>query len=378
MLFVKIQGIGLGSTDVGNIVLLDLFYMKSKIEIKQFKNIAIIQTAFIGDTALAIYLAAAVKKFNLNSNITFISTPAASSILKCSKDIDNIIEYDKRKSDKGLKGIKNIAKELILKNIDCIIAPHRSLRTTLLTYYTKPVYSIGFDVNSFSFLYNKRIKYYRHLHEIDRNYELLKAFSDISINSFKNIKPNLNFSTDVKKFVNDLINNIDSKKIILFAPGSVWETKRWNEDYFAELGRLLKKGGWEVILIGSLQDKELCYRISDKSKVINLAGVTTLPQTTYLLSLSKLLITNDSSPIHLAGLVNCPVIAIFGPTSPMFGFAPRGENDIIIENNTLKCKPCAIHGGRKCPLGTLKCMNSIKPEFVLEKSIFLLNNVSSI
>jgi heptosyltransferase-2 len=82
---------------------------------------------------------------------------------------------------------------------------------------------------------------------------------------------------------------------------------------------------------------------------------------------AKMVITNDSGPIHFAGLAKCPTIAIFGPTTPKFGFAPTGVNDIIIENKNLKCRPCAIHGSNSCPLGTHECMTSILPDLVYKE-----------
>jgi heptosyltransferase-2 len=71
--------------------------------------------------------------------------------------------------------------------------------------------------------------------------------------------------------------------------------------------------------------------------------------------------------MHLSVAVGTPVIAIFGATVPEFGFAPRGEKDIVIETKGLKCRPCAIHGGKSCPIETFECMLSIEPEFVFKK-----------
>ena len=69
----------------------------------------------------------------------------------------------------------------------------------------------------------------------------------------------------------------------------------------------------------------------------------------------------------MAGLTNCPVVTIFGPTSPIFGFAPSGDNDLVIQNNDLKCRPCHIHGLNECPVKNFECMKSIKSEYVFDK-----------
>jgi len=71
--------------------------------------------------------------------------------------------------------------------------------------------------------------------------------------------------------------------------------------------------------------------------------------------------------MHLAAGVRTPVVAIFGATAPQFGFAPRGTNDFVVEMHGLSCRPCAIHGGEKCPIKTFVCMNDLKPELVYTK-----------
>ncbi|RKZ33277.1 hypothetical protein DRQ19_03060, partial [bacterium] len=67
-----------------------------------------------------------------------------------------------------------------------------------------------------------------------------------------------------------------------------------------------------------------------------------------------------------------PVVSIFGPTVPEFGFAPIGEKNIVVQAEDLPCRPCAPHGGMHCPKGHFLCMNSITPEkifYLIEKNL---------
>ena len=68
----------------------------------------------------------------------------------------------------------------------------------------------------------------------------------------------------------------------------------------------------------------------------------------------------------LIWLVGTPVVAIFGPTVPAFGFGPRGPRDRIVEHGSLACRPCSSHGPRVCPLLHHKCMKEVAVERVLE------------
>ena len=68
--------------------------------------------------------------------------------------------------------------------------------------------------------------------------------------------------------------------------------------------------------------------------------------------------------MHIAVAMRTPVVAIFGSTIPEFGFYPYGEKDKIVQVENLYCRPCGIHGRKKCPEGHFKCMKLIETEKV--------------
>lgn len=349
--------------------------MRIKYDMNDFSNIALIQTAFIGDIALSLNMAQAIKQMNPNCKLIFVSTPQALELVNAASHIDEVIVYDKRDKDNGWRGIVSLSKKLRSLNVDLIFTPHRSLRSTLATFLAKPKLSIGFDKNSMAWLYDTRVKYRNDYHEIDRNFEMLKLFNmhDSELPP-KNV--DLKFYESDIDFVDNLLLMNGVKDYIVIAPGSVWATKRWKEEHFIDLCKLIKSSGRKCILIGSKSDKFICDRISQASDTISFAGETTIPQTLLILNKAKMLITNDSAPIHFAGLVNCTTIAIFGPTIQGFGFYPRGRNDIVVENNNLKCRPCGIHGGNSCPIKTHICMQSISPNEVFH-SILKIEEITS-
>lgn len=352
----------------------------SKASLLDFNNIAIIQTAFLGDVVLTLYLAQAIKDFHHTSVLTFVTTPLGSTVASVSKAIDNIITYDKKGLQKGFDGIKRVSQMLQERNIECIIAPHRSLRTSVLTFLSNPKFSVGFNKNAFSILYSRRIKYLKHYHEIERNLSLLNAFNIKEPGSYSSIIIDLDIHEADKTYVETKLkfNNLEeNRKLIAIAPGSVWLTKKWLEEYFIEVINKFNELDFNAILLGSQQDFDVCQRISNKTNSINFSGEMTIPQVIHLLTKTQLLITNDSAPTHLAGLVKCPTLTIYGPTSPIFGFYPRGQFDKSVEIDSLKCKPCAIHGSNECPMKTHSCMKDLKPEIVFNNAIEILNNIKN-
>ena len=91
----------------------------------------------------------------------------------------------------------------------------------------------------------------------------------------------------------------------------------------------------------------------------------------------KLFITNDSGPMHIATAFDVPTLAIFGPTTRELGFFPYGEGHRVVEVKDLACRPCALHGGKKCPLGHFKCMKDIHADEVFRnaKEMLIENHV---
>ena len=324
-------------------------------------KILIIQTAFVGDIALSIFFANELKQNFSDCEITFVSTEIGCEILKCFKFIDQPIAFSKRNKHKGLKGINILANKLNNVEYDYIFALHRSFRTAILVNKIKGKQKIGFDKNSLSFLLDKKIKYDKFIHEVKRNRKCLSVFSTI--------KEEFDYLKCIEKNISDFdfITNVaddNFKKPILIAPGSVWETKKWDKNYFVELSNKLKQDNENIYLIGGKEDIGICNYIAERSGVQNLSGQTTIPQILELVRNSKLVITNDSAPTHFASLFNIPTITIYGPTSSKFGFYPLSEGSIFIEDEDLFCSPCSIHGEKKCPRKTMQCMKNITPEMV--------------
>ena len=326
----------------------------------EYKKILIIQTAFLGDVILTLPLVQSIKKYSPDSFVSFLCIPYTSVLLENNPDIDEVIIYDKRGKDKGLKNYYNLLKRIKEKNFDVIFSPHRSLRSTFISYFSRVPLTISYNKSSFQFLYKKIVKYDKSIHEIQRNLSLLSPFG---IFEKEIIKPLLFASDDDRNVVSNFqaANKIDGK-FIAVAPGSVWYTKTYPEEKFIKLLDILREFGTKIVFVGGEDDSGLCSKIIYSSKnfnAFNSAGKLTPLQSAELIKRSSVLISNDSAPMHLANAVGTKVIAIFGATVPEFGFYPYGTHDTIFQTNGLKCRPCSVHGGNRCPIKTFVCMNKI-------------------
>ncbi len=343
---------------------------------RDFKNILVIQTAFVGDVILTLPLIQACKRLFPDSAVDVVVTPNAKELCANHPDIREVIAFDKRGADRGAGGLMRLSRMLRSRTYDLALVPHRSMRSAALAMLSRIPVRIGFNRSAGRVLLTDTVEYSREVHEIDRNLSLLKPINGAAV---VRELPRLYPSEVDKRRVDRLLIELEVARpdtLVAIAPGTVWNTKRWLKERFSSLAVNLDEAGLEIVLIGGRDDQTLCDEVrtlSGSSHVYNSAGMLSLLESVELIRRCKVLICNDSAPMHMAAAAGTPVVAIFGATVPAFGFGPSGPLDVIVETNGLKCRPCSIHGGEKCPIKTFDCMNNIAYESVFQRAMGLLS-----
>ena len=334
----------------------------------KYKKILLIQTAFPGDIVLTTPLVNSLKKIFPESFLTMITTPQGAELLKDSKSIDSLLSYDKKGRDKGLLNLFRLIGNLRKERFDLCISPHLSSRTAFMALGTSAGTRVGFSDASLSFLYNKKVLSDKNLHEVERMLSLLRPL-DVDLEELDKT-PLLEISPEIVEKAGNILNDVGiaaSDKIVAVAPGSVWGTKTWTaEGYAALVDRLMETVGIKVILIGSPAERETGNTILDlaKNSPVDLIGKTGLRDLIAIIDRCSLLIANDSAPGHIAAARSVPVVSIFGPTAPSFGYAPYGKNVQIAEKD-IPCRPCHHHGPMECPKKHFSCMRDIRAQDVM-------------
>lgn len=104
------------------------------------------------------------------------------------------------------------------------------------------------------------------------------------------------------------------KYCVLF-PGAGRDSRRWPAEYFSELGNMISRQfGWEIVLCGSLAEKPLCEAIADHiaEPVQNMAGKTSLAELVEVIRGAEMLVSNETSAIHIAPAVGTPSVCVLG------------------------------------------------------------------
>jgi heptosyltransferase-2 len=162
-------------------------------------------------------------------------------------------------------------------------------------------------------------------------------------------------------------------------PGAEYgPAKRWPADRFAAAAAQISRAtgcGW--IITGGKADAEPAMRINhalSRAKVphtFNLAGRTSLHQLCAIFNLSRLVLTNDTGPMHVAAAVGTPVVVPFGSTSPDLtgpGLPEQSPSAHALLRSAAPCSPCYL---RECPID-FRCMLGISVEEIVKAALALL------
>jgi heptosyltransferase-2 len=159
------------------------------------------------------------------------------------------------------------------------------------------------------------------------------------------------------------------------SPGAQFGTaKRWLPERFAAAARrLAAENGAGVAVLGSASERPLTAGIAAALDVpaVDLGGRTTLPELVGVLARLRLLVSNDSGPMHVASALGTPVLAVIGPTDPR-ETAPVGEAQRLVRE-PVHCSPCLL---RECPIDH-RCMRRVTVERVVEEARGLLGQAGA-
>jgi heptosyltransferase-2 len=337
------------------------------------ERILVIQTAYLGDAILTLPMIQKLDEMYPMSEIDVLAIPSTKEIFTASPYINEILVIDKKGKEKSVFALFNYAGDLRDRKYTRIFSPHRSLRTSLIVMQSGVKETTGFDNSAFKHVYKNLVVYKGYHHEVQRNLDLI-GYS-YRADEWR-VLPEVKIPVSAKEKVEILLRKSSiNGGFYAVAPGSVWETKRYPEEYFIEVIKFLTGTGKPVFLIGGKKEKDLCEKIASvfPGNVFSAAGRLSITETIFLLGKSSLLISNDSAPVHMAMAVDVPVLVLYCSTVPDFGFYPYNYKSSYLSYSDLSCKPCGLHGYKGCPLDHFECGKRLHPSEVITKIKEMIN-----
>ncbi len=318
-----------------------------------------------------------LQRLAVKGPVHVVATPANAAVLANHPAVSSVIVFDKRGTDRGWGGMRRVAQRLRATGAQTAYLAQGSFRTAAVARLAGIPYRIGFATSQGRFLYTAQRPFQRDRHHAERLWQLASDPGDPAHEPLDAFRPSLFPGSADDAAVNDLLHHAGVQPhewLIAVAPGSVWATKRW--PYFAELAaELVASLGplattTRIVVIGAGGEAPLASAIiaavhtAGGAAAIDATGRLTLLGSAALLARARVLVTNDSAPLHLASAMNTPTIALFGPTVPSLGFGPLATVRESMGHPTLDCRPCTAHGPVTCPLGHWRCMRELSSSLV--------------
>jgi heptosyltransferase-2 len=345
------------------------------------KSHLVLQTSFLGDAILTLPMLSELARLDPSARIVCIVTPVTKPLidlalqrgLKNFSDRIFCIEFPKKnpalKTPWGLRRWVR-SQNFILGDVDSAFCVQRSLRTAFIAWLAKAKTRIGFSSGSSAFLYDVVVPrdWSSGKSEIEKNLDLLRArFLDSEI-------PSWVFNQSAPSLLKPSVEVQQPNKIVL-AMGSPWPTKDWPyENCLGFIERAISSGA-EVVLTGdgsAITRAQKLEQSVPRHRLRNLVGQTSIREWVDEIATSQVVVSGDSATVHLASDLGVPVLALFGPTVPDFGFAPWRKPSLVLGIKDLPCRPCDIHGPKTCPKGHHKCMVDLAPDKVWSFSLDFL------
>mgnify|MGYP001170120031 FL=1 len=331
----------------------------TNLDLSKLNKVLIIRLSSLGDILLTTPFIRSLKNQYPKIEIDFILREEYSDLLKLNPHLSKVYHYNRTEKDNF-----SILAEIKKTNYDLIIDLQNNLRSKKVFSDNNPQI-LRFSKNSWKkFLLV--------------NFKINKLQDEPQIpDRYANTIPNFRLDDKGLELFTDKITDtrlINKNNLIGLCPGARHYTKRWLKEYFIELGNKLTKAGYTIVLLGGKIDKELCAEIAKEIPgSIDESNSDDILQIAADMKMCNAVVCNDSGLMHTASAVGTKVIAIFGSTVKEFGFTPYNCRNLILENNSLTCRPCSHIGRSSCPKKHFDCMKLIKPDFVFEKVISLIS-----
>lgn len=301
------------------------------------KNILCVRNDRFGEFLLNLPALRALKQTFVNSRIIAVIHPYLKELTQCIPLIDDSIQWAKNKH--SLTEKIELIKLLRSKEIDIAVMLNPSKEFNIFTYLSGIPIRAGY-ARKWDFLLTHKIedkKYLGDKHEVEYNLELVNIIGAATEN--KTISLNIDSGIILTLLLEAGIKTNDC--VVALHPWTSDPIKEWPlHNYRQLLDKLLNIKDIKVVIIGGKEElkKSRCYDGPAGKNVVDLTGKTSLIELAALLKRSKLLISGDSGPIHLACAVGTQVLAIFrsdiqGKTAQRWG--PWGKGHIVIEKSNL-------------------------------------------
>jgi len=336
---------------------------------KEIKKVLIIRFSSIGDIVLTSPVVRCLKKQLPGVKVHFCTKIQYKNLVEHNPYIDRIHFLN--------DSLIELKKELKTEKFDYVIDLHNNIRTLILKFY------LGIKSKTYD-----KLRFQRQLlatfslplpkpnHVVNR---YMKILDELGV---KYDGKGLDFFMDQKDEIeNDQLPESHRSGYIAFVMGGTAYTKMLPIHKMIELCDKINR---PIILIGGKEDFVNGEKISDffnksknsepyevglkalnkKTQIFNGCGKFNIGQSAYLVKEADAVFSHDTGFAHISAAFEKTIFGIWGGTVPLY-FYPFETKFTLLENKTLKCRPCSKNGKNSCPKKHFKCMKENPLDFYL-------------
>ena len=349
-----------------------------KLDVGNLKRIVVRGTNWIGDAVLTFPALRELRRILPDAHITLATRSSTKALFAEADFIDDILVYDRGSRDMG--AVIRQTREWRTRKFDMAVLLQNAFEAALIAFLGGVYARVGYTTDARGLLLTHPLAVPAWRGEKHEVFYYLNIVTELE----KRLYPNsvvlngepvfdLTVSNARQNEARDLLHAIGARanrQLVALCPGSTnSRAKRWPAERFAALAdKIVAEAGADVVLIGSKAETEVSDEVAKlmQSKPVMLTGRTELAQAVAVLSLTDVLVTNDTGPAHIGAALGRPTLVIFGPTDPVTTRPFSTSSEVI--RHPPDCAPCML---RDCPIDH-RCMTAITPDEVFTRVSALL------
>jgi heptosyltransferase-2 len=325
---------------------------------------------WVGDVAMATPALRALRKRLPEARIIGIARPYLTSLLDGTPWLDQILPWE-HKGRGRIGRTWRVVNQLRSERLDLLILLRASLSAGIVGRLSGAKHVVGYGRHGLNWLLTDPVQ---PLHR-GRGSQPVSAVDD-----YLNLLNTLGFRADTKQLelattpANEAAADGVWKRLalppgervmLLNTGGAYGEAKHWPAEYCVSLAlRAAAEFGLTTLVLCGPQEREAAAAIENAARHPQVRSLAkedvSFGTTKAIVRRSRLLVTTDSGPRHIASALNTPTVVLFGPIDPRWS---RNYQPQTIELSIpLDCAPC---GQRSCPLGHHRCMRDLTVDQVL-------------
>lgn len=337
-------------------------------------RIIVFRFSALGDVAMTIPLLWSLRKQYPEGKILFVSRPFAHDLVEPLDGIE-FFPVNFQKEHKGFQGLLKLFRQLkALGPWDFVADLHGVLRTQILT----TLFRLS-GVKCASIDKGRKTK-----KALTRRHNKIVKPLESTIDRYLEVFQKSGYFVELLPMPGKMIYAWDEEvphdamllpgKKIGIAPFAKHPWKQWPEQKMQTLLSKLDERGMQIFLFGGRgeEQEKLDQWASGLLNGHSLAGKLTMAKELKVMARLDVMVSMDSANMHLASLVQTPVVSLWGATHPyagFYGWQQPLDNAVQVD---LPCRPCSVFGNKPCYRGDFACMNNLSEDSVLEK---ILENI---